>query len=441
MSAWGVPAYRTYLAVRALAMAGGALTLVALPVLVYRLTGSATLTALMAAAETLPYLVLGLPAGALVDRWHRRRVLVGTSSGVALLLAAIPVADAAGVLTYAQLLATGLLVGALFVFADAASFGVVPQMVGRERVASATSLLVTVGTAISVGGPVVAGVLVATLPAALVIGLDAAAHLVAALVLARLRWEGSETRPPAAAEGGSRRTRLGADILEGLRFVLGQPVVRALTLLGIGCSLAGGAVAGLVVVIGVERLGLGAEDAAIGWLFAAGALGTFVASLALPRLQQRVGVGLITTCGFAVAAVAVGALSATTSLVLALVLLACFHLASTTLIVNGIVVRQVVTPDALQGRVNTTARMIAWGGSPLGAAAAGVVAGTAGVEWALRLAAGALLVSLAGALVWGVVSYPRLSALEVDRVGVDRAGSGRAQKCALGAARTEQEPS
>lgn len=101
------------------------------------------------------------------------------------------------------------------------------------------------------------------------------------------------------------------------------------------------------------------------------------------------------------------------SLALALVLLACFHLASTTLIVNGIVVRQVVTPDALQGRVNTTARMIAWGGSPLGAAAAGAVAGTAGVEWALRLAAGALLVSLVGALVWGVVRYPRLSALEV----------------------------
>ncbi|HEY1134783.1 MAG TPA: MFS transporter [Nocardioides sp.] len=414
-SALAVPAYRRYLAARALAMAGGALTLVALPVLVYRLTGSATLTALMATAETLPYLLLGLPAGALVDRWHRRRVLVGTSLAVALLLAAIPVADAAGVLTYAQLLATGLLVGSLFVFADAASFGVVPQMVGRERVASATSLLVTVGTAISVAGPVVAGVLVATLPAALVIGVDAAAHLVAGLVLARLRWPGSETRtepdPQPAAGAGVRRTRLGADILEGLRFVLGHPVVRALTLLGIGCSLAGGAVAGLVVVLGVERLGLGSEDPAIGWLFAAGALGTFVASLALPRLQQRVGVGLITTCGFAVAGVAVGTLSATTSLVLALVLLACFHLASTTLIVNGIVVRQVVTPDALQGRVNTTARMIAWGGSPLGAATAGVVAGTAGVEWALRLAAGALLLSLLGALLWGVVRYPRLAAL------------------------------
>ncbi|MDT9595270.1 MFS transporter [Nocardioides zeae] len=405
-SALAVGVYRRYLASRAVAMAGNALTLVALPVLVYRLTGSATLTALMAAAETAPYLLLGLPAGALVDRWNRRRVLVGAGLGAGLLLATIPLAEVAGALTYPHLLVVGLAVAALFVFADAAAFGVVPQMVGRARVASATSTLVTVGTAISVVGPLVAGVLVAVLPAALVIGVDAACHVVAAAVVARLRWPGSEERGVRTA-GATLRT----DMVEGLRYLVRQPVVRAFTFVGIGCSLAGGAVAGLVVVVGVELVGLTAQSPRIGWLYAAGAVGTFAASLALPRLQARVGVGAITTAGFALGTAALLLVAGSGGLVVALVGLGLFHLASTTIIVNGIVVRQVVTPDALQSRVNTTARMIAWGGSPLGAALGGVLAGAAGVEWALRAAALALVVGLCGAVAAGVPRFGRLAAL------------------------------
>lgn len=420
-SALELPVYRRYLLARSIAMAGNALTLVALPVLVYRLTGSATLTALVAAAETAPYLVLGLPAGALVDRWDRQRVLVLTGIGSALALASVPAADAAGVLTYAHLLGVAVAVSSLFVFADAAAFGLVPQLVGRTRVASATSVLVTVGTALSVAGPVVGGVLVATLPAALVLGIDAVGYLLAAVIVARLRVE--STRParaePAASPEAAARPTLRADIAEGRRHLLREPVVRALTLVGIGCSLAGGVVAGLVVVIGVERVGLAADSPRIGWLYAAGALGTFVASLCLPRLQARVGVGVITVGGFAVAAVAVGLLSGTTALLVALLCLAVFHAASTTIIVNGIVVRQVVTPDHLQSRVNTTARMIAWGGSPIGAALGGVVAGTAGVEWALRLGALALVAGLVGAVVAGVPRFPRLSVMaeRAEQVG------------------------
>ncbi len=95
----------------------------------------------------------------------------------------------------------------------------------------------------------------------------------------------------------------------------------------------------------------------------------------------------------------------------ALPLLAVLNFAMTTLIVNGIVARQVVTPDHLQSRVNTTARLIAWGGSPLGAALGGVVAGAAGTEWALRVAAVGLLASLVGAVLAGVPRFPHLDAL------------------------------
>lgn len=412
-SALAHPTYRRYLAARTIAMAGNALSLVAFPVLVYALTGSATLTALVAAAETAPYLLVGLPAGALVDRWNRRRVLVLTGAGSGVALLTVPLADALGVLGFTQLLVVATTVATLFVFADAASFGVVPQMVGRERVASATSTLVSVGTAIGLVGPLVSGVLVTTTSAALVIGVDALAYLAAATVIARLRWPGSEGVPEA---GPDRRLR--SEVAEGLRYIWAMPVVRWLTLLGTGASLAGGATTGLLVVVGVEQLGLGADSPALGWLFAAGAAGTFAASLLLPRLQSRVGVGVITTTGYAVALACVLTLSFARSAPAALPVLIVLNFAMTTLIVNGIVTRQVVTPDHLQSRVNTTARLIAWGGSPLGAALGGVVAGAAGTPWALRAASLGLLVSLAAAVLVGV---PRFAQLDVLR---ERAATG-----------------
>lgn len=408
-SALGDPTYRRFLAARTIAMAGNALTLVALPVLVYRLTGSAALTAAVAAVETAPYLVLGLPAGALVDRWNRRRVLVLASAGSGLAMLTVPAADLLGVLSFTQLVVVAATISSLFVFADAASFGMVPQMVGRHRVASATSSLVTVGTAIGLVGPLVSGVLVTVTSPALVLGIDGLAYLGAAALTAQLRWPGSDDVRPAAPD-----RRLRTEVAEGLRYIWAMPVVRWLTVLGTGASLAGGAVTGLLVVVGVEQLGLASDSPRLGWLFAAGAVGTFFASLALPRLQRLVGVGLLTTSGYALALVSVLTLSLTSTLLVALPLLLVLNLAMTALIVNGIVVRQVVTPEHLQSRVNTTARLIAWGGSPLGAALGGVVAGAASTEWALRAASLGLAASLVGALVVGVPRFPRLAVLEQD---------------------------
>lgn len=403
------PTYRLFLLARTVAMAGNALTLLALPVLVYRLTGSAALTGLVAALETAPYLVLGLPAGALVDRWNRRRVLVltGALSGLAML--SVPLADLLGVLSFAQLAVVATVVSSLFVFADAATFGLVPQMVGRHRVASATSTLVTVGTAIGLVGPLLSGVLVTVTSPSVVLGVDGLAYLGAAAITAGLRWPGSEDVRPAAPD-----RRLRAEIAEGLRHIWMMPVVRWLTILGTGASLAGGAVTGLLVVVGVEQLGLASDSPRLGWLFAAGAVGTFVASLVLPRLQRAVGVGVITTTGYALGLAATLALSLTTTVVVALPLLLVLNLALTALIVNGIITRQVVTPEPLQSRVNTTARLIAWGGSPLGAALGGVVAGAAGTEWALRAASLGLAASLVGALLAGVPRFPRLDALSAE---------------------------
>lgn len=411
--AWDVPAYRRFLLARTVAIAGGTLSQVAFPILVYRMTGSAALTALTAVVETLPYLLVGLVAGALADRWDRRRTIVVGEIGSGLALLTVPAASAAGALTVVHLLAAATVVSTLFVFTDAATFGLVPRLVGRDRVASATSTLASVGTVLGLIGPVVGGILVATLDPAWVLGLDGVGYLVSAAVIAALPTAAvaapSDRTPSSPDAGGLRRS-----IAEGVRFIRHQPLVLRLTLLGIGCSLATGALTGLLVVLGVDQFGLADDDPVIGWLFAAAAAGSLIASLALPRLQARTGVGTITTTGFATAWAALLLLTFAGSVAVAVPLIVLFHLATTTVIINGIITRQVVTPDDLQSRVNTTARLVAWGGSPLGAGVAGLLAEALGTAWALRILGSGLAISAVLAVTSGLWRTPRIDDLVVE---------------------------
>lgn len=256
------PRFRLFLLARAVSWAGSAVTLVALPVLLYQRTGSPALTGLLTALEAVPYLLLGLPAGALVDRWDQRRTLVATSWLSAAVMASIPVASALGLLTTPQLLAAALLTSATFVFFDAAGFGVVPALVGRDGVAAATGTMMSVSTVIGLLGPAAGGGLATAIGPARAIAADAASYALAAILLARLRWEA-----PANAttrDGGTR-----ADIREGVRYLWHHRVIRVLTLLGIGNSLTAGALTGLIIVTGVQRLGLGDHDPRLGLLYTA----------------------------------------------------------------------------------------------------------------------------------------------------------------------------
>ncbi|GAA3384077.1 MFS transporter [Cryptosporangium minutisporangium] len=378
-----------FLVARTVSWAGSALTLVALPVLLYERTGNAALTGLAAALEALPYLLLGLPAGAVADRWDRRRTLVVTAALSAGLLASVPIADAAGLLTTGHLLAVAAGGATLFVFSDAATFGTLPALVGRERIAVATGQLNTANTIVTVGGPALGGVSMATIGPAWTLGLDAASFALAAWLLRRLDL------PAIAGTGGRRRMR--AEIAEGLHFLWGHRTIRWLTLLGVGNSLTGGAVLGLVVVAAVRSLGLPEDDGRIGLLYAAAGAGSLAAGLLLPPLRARLSVGRITLGGLLGGWLAVSAWALSDRLAVGLVTLAAWYAAHMLVNLNGIVVRQESTPDALQGRVNTTARMIAWGGQPLGAALGGLLAETLDVRIALLLAGGGVAASACAA--------------------------------------------
>lgn len=409
-----VRAFRRYLLARTIAMTGNALTLVALPILAFQLTASAALTALLTAAEATPYLVLGLPIGALVDRLNRRTVMVACGCGGALLMISIPLAAVLGGVRFEHLLLVAIGVATLFVFQDAASFGALPLIVGRARIAAATSLLVTVSTVVGLAGPALGGVLVATAGAPLVLGLDGLGYLAAAVLMLSVRW----VDPPRSdTPGTSIGQRLAHDIGEGVRYLWRQPAIRALTALGVGISMTGGAVTGLLVVIGVRQLDLDPDGGLIGLLYLATAVGTLLASSTLGRWQRRVGVGRLTLTALIVAGLAVVPLALASSWAPALAALVVYQFGMSTAIVHGIVVRQVITPDHLQGRVNTTARLIAWGATPVGATLGGLAAEAFGVRVAVALSLVGVGASLLLGLLQRVHRFPALAELAPANVG------------------------
>jgi MFS family permease len=172
-------------------------------------------------------------------------------------------------------------------------------------------------------------------------------------------------------------------------------VIRTLSLAGFGLSLAGGGVFGLLVVHADQMRAVAPADRRVGLLYAAAAVGSLAAALGLPRLSRRLGEGFTSVVGYGGFIAAAVGLAVIHEFAVALVVWCVWECASTLAITNGITVRQLLTLEHLQGRVNTTGRMIARVGTPFGALFGGVVAETAGVH--------AAYLSLAVPVVCGLV--------------------------------------
>lgn len=174
-------------------------------------------------------------------------------------------------------------------------------------------------------------------------------------------------------------------------------LIGPLTLLGFGSSLTNGAIASLLVVYGVRQLGLADDDARVAWLYAAGTAGALAAALSLPWLSRRCSQPRISLVSFAATCVLLVGIGLSSTLAVSLVLLFAWEGALSLAIFNGIALRQQLTPDGLQSRVNATGRMLAAGGLPLGAVLGGLVADAVSVRAAvLVMAAGVGLSTLAG---------------------------------------------
>lgn len=362
-------------------MLGTAITTVVLPLLVYDLTGSAAQTGLLFALRVVPYLLFGLIAGPLADRGNRRRLIIGGNVVEGALVATIPVAHLFGVLSLAQIYVVAVLSATAFVFSDAAVFGAVPALVGPARLPAANGLLSTMSSATEIMGPVVAGVLVATVGAGPAVAIDAASFGVAAAVQAGIR---STFRDPTAAPPERRSLRAG--VADAGRFIRGDRTVATLLGVGFGNSFAFGAVLGLLVPYAVQELALDADDGRIGLLYGALGVGSLASGLAFSRIYRPTRIRLLSPVTLAASAALALGLAANSAWVVAIGLVACFSMSITTTIVIGITYRQLAAPDHLRSSVNVIGRMIAWGGQPFGAAVGAVLAALAGVPLAYVVA-------------------------------------------------------
>ncbi|HKG50257.1 MAG TPA: MFS transporter [Actinomycetales bacterium] len=388
--------FRRYFTARLVSLAGAVVTAVAMPVLVYRMSGSPLLTAAVTALEALPYLLIGLLAGALSDRWDRQRVMVSSDLVNAVLIGSVPVAAWLDLLTVPHVLVAAFASQAVFTFFDGANFGALPVLVGRDRVPSANAVVWSAASTVEVVAPPLAATGIAVVGPATLLVVDALSFVASALLV---RAIGRALHDTGRERGATTVRAVGADVVEGLRFLLAHPGVRTMTFVGTLQSAAGGGFVALMVVWADRVLGIGTSGVRFGVLFGVWGLGGAAAALVLPRLLR-----LTTPARLCLLAVPMSALLGVLTARAADWRLACLGLAGWSVayqlvIVNSVSYRQQVTPEPLLGRVNTAGRMLSWGvGWTGGAVVAGALSTRIGVSSALLVMT--LLIAPAAVLAW-----------------------------------------
>ena len=393
---WTDTEFRRFFSARTISFAGSSLTFVALPVLVYSMTRSPLLTGVVAGFEAVPYLMFGLVAGALADRWNRQRLMVVSDVLSAVTLGSLPLASALGILTVGHVLVVAAVAPTMFVFFDAANFGAVPVLVGRDRIAEANSAIWGAATIGDILAPAAAGALLAVFTPPSLIGIDAATFAASAFLIRGV------TRPmsdPDRQPAGPGLTGLRRDVADGVRFLLRHFQVRTMTILGACQSIAGGAFVGQMVVWADRSFSIREGDFRLGLLYAAWGVGALASAILTPRLARHFGAARLTLLGFPASAVlAVGtAISPTWEVGVAMMV--GWSSAYMLVVINSINYRQQVTPEHLMSRVNTAGRMLSFGaGFPVGALLGGIVAANAGPV--AGMLAGAAVATVAAVYAW-----------------------------------------
>ena len=386
--------FRRYWIARMASLFGSLVTAVAMPVLVYRLSGSTTLTALTTTLEALPYLLFGLFSGAVGDRFDRKRVMVLADFANVLVVGSVPVAWWLGGLTVPHVLVAGFAAQSLFTFFDGANFGALPVLVGRERVGEANSAVWGAGGILDLTVPAGVGLALAVVHPADLLAIDALTFLVSGLVVRSIGRAMSVARERSATAGPRASVR--ADISEGVRFLWRHHGVRSNSVIGALQSVAGAGFMALAVPWCDRVLRVGTSGWRFGLVFSAWGVGGILAAWLTPRLLRRFTAARLTLSWIPVSA-AFGLLVAlSTAWPLAVLFMIGWGVAYQLVIINSLNYRQQVTPEHLLSRVNTAGRMLSWGlGWTIGALVAGALADHVGVRPAMLTVVGVGLAAAA----------------------------------------------
>jgi MFS family permease len=367
---------------------GSAITTVALPlVAISTLQAGTFLVGVLEAAAWLPWLLIGLPAGAWVDRAARRPVMVTCNLVSAGLFASVPVAAWTGWLSLPQLLAVAFCAGLAKVFFRTAYQAYLPAVVDRGRLPEANAALQGSASAAEVTGPGLAGVMAQVFGAVTAVFADALSFLFSALCLLRI-----DVREP-RVEPARRATGLVHQVGEGLRYVARDPFLRTLTLFGAlgNLTLCAFQTLLLLFLIRVVRV----ESGVAGLLMAGLGVGGVLGALGTKGLVRRLGTARALLWCEAVAAPFGLLLPLAGRSVAGLAL---FGLGAVVLaagvVMGGVIAssfRQSYCPPEMLGRVSAVSSFLVFGTMPLGALIGGAAGSAFGVRPALWTLAGSLL--------------------------------------------------
>jgi MFS family permease len=335
-----------------------------MPLIVFKLTGSAVALGAAAATFTIPHLLFGLAIGAWTDRTDRKRLMIAVDLCSAVAVASVPVAAVAGVLSVWWILAVTFVASLLSIFFETSQFGAIPSLVDADDLVTANGRIQASFAAASVFGPLAAGVLLVVIPVEAVLYVDAASFLVSAVTLSLIRRSFNAPAPP-------RTTSIRQDIVEGLRYVLSHPVLRNISLMMAMINLVSTPIVAELVLFAKQELH--AADSEIGLLFAAGGVGVFVLSLAAGPLRKRWSFGNVALGALMLSGILTVALAYTTSLWLGIVFVGASAGLGTLFNINTGSLRQAIVPNHMLGRVISIAMVLAWSANPIGAIIGGLV--------------------------------------------------------------------
>jgi MFS family permease len=367
-------------------LADGVFT-VALPLVTLRITRDPGAMGAVVLSLRLPWLLFALPAGALADRLDRRRTMLLVDVGRGAVVGMLALVVAAGGERLWLLCALAFLLGIGETLFDTAAQSIVPNLVEPERLSRANGRLQAVELTMNqFAGPPLGGLLAgATLAGAL--GTTAATYLVAAVALALVA---GSFRPVRSGEP----TTLRRDVVDGVRYLFGQPLLRTLALLVGIANLGETAVLTVLPAYAIRPGPMGLPEAGYGLLLAAPAVGAVAGSMAVAAVERRLSRATILRSALLAIFLLTALPALTTS---GWVVGAGFVVTGFCTIVWNVItvsLRQRISPDHLLGRVNAGYRLLAWGSMPVGALVGGGLGELFGVRAVFLLAAAGQLLAV-----------------------------------------------
>jgi MFS family permease len=400
---------------------GSQVSFLALPlVAILVLEESAFNVAALTSLQFLPFLLFTLPAGVWVDRLRRKPILVLGDLGRAVALLSVPLAHWFGTLTIWHLFVVAFVHGVCTVFFDVAYQSYLPALVGRDQVVEGNAKLEISRAAANIGGPGMAGGLVAALSAPVAVVLDAFSFLASALLLGGIR---QQEEAPARAD----RRSLRQELMEGLRYVFGHPYQRTMVAMTALSNFFGQVVFSILLVYGVRELGLSA--ATIGIVLAVGNLGTLASALTAKRIGERLGVGrtiLLSSCLFGPGTLLIALAPQDNAIPFILASMMVIGFGGILYNVTAISLIQAITPDRILGRANASRRFVVWGVVPLGGFTGGALASVIGLRETMVVGAFGGLLTIVPILVSPLRSVGKMSELEPQSSSIASASSAPA---------------